>query len=300
MEACQMSQALSILHDLRIEYHKQLQQVVWRYVGDNKPSNSDKDSDVSVRIGRGMLEEAGEPGLSIAGQTAGKNFTDITLIFLQQAFYKLNHIRPGQWIFSVSQANIGIAAFYQYEHLATLQHFLNSLQETDVDGNMKDLRAAFVKDYLITPDIVICRDPLNDEDINKHERLIELGDHIATHTPLRAANNSTRILHASVSCKWTIRSDRAQNSRTEALNLVRNRKGHVPHIVVITGEPLPTRLASIALGTGDIDCVYHMALFELEAAVRKSKEESQGDMLDTLVRGRRLRDISDLPFDLMV
>lgn len=31
--------------------------------------------------------------------------------------------------------------------------------------------------------------------------------------------------HASISAKFTMRSDRAQNSRTEALNLIRNRKG---------------------------------------------------------------------------
>lgn len=46
-------------------------------------------------------------------------------------------------------------------------------------------------------------------------------------------------------------------------NLIRNRKGNLPHIVVVTGEPMPARIASLALGTGDIDCVYHFALYEL-------------------------------------
>lgn len=49
------------------------------------------------------------------------------------------------------------------------------------------------------------------------------------------------ILRASVSAKYTMRSDRAQNSRTEALNLIYNRKGHLPHIVVATAEPMPNR-----------------------------------------------------------
>ena len=31
----------------------------------------------------------------------------------------------------------------------------------------------------------------------------------------------------------------------------------------MTAEPAPSRLAAIALGTGDIDCVYHFALPEL-------------------------------------
>ena len=123
-------------------------------------------------------------------------------------------------------------------------------------------------------------------------------DETATHTPLRRVNSQADILHASVSCKWTIRSDRSQNARTEGLNLVRNRKGRTPHIVVVVGEPLPGRIASLAYGTGDIDCIYHFALRELVDTATGS--DSDSDLLDTLVSGRRLRDISDLPFDLAV
>ena len=80
--------------------------------------------------------------------------------------------------------------------------------------------------------------------------------------------------------------------------MVRNRKGKTPHIVVVVGEPLPSRIASLAYGTGDIDCVYHFALRELMAAA--SGNDSDSDLLTTLVSGRRLRDISDLPFDLSI
>ena len=108
------------------------------------------------------------------------------------------------------------------------------------------------------------------------------------------------ILHASISCKWTMRSDRAQNIRTEGLNLIRNRKGQTPHIAAVTAEPLPTRLASLALGTGDLDCVYHFALPELRQAVEKVGGEDQLEMLLGMISGKRLRDISDLPFDLAI
>ena len=107
-------------------------------------------------------------------------------------------------------------------------------------------------------------------------------------------------MHASISCKWTIRSDRSQNTRTEALNLIRNRKGRLPHIVAVTAEPLPTRLAALALGTGDLDCVYHFALHELQDSIKEINNEDQLDMLMMLIDGRRLRDISDLPFDLAI
>lgn len=63
-------------------------------------------------------------------------------------------------------------------------------------------------------------------------------------------------------------------------------------------EPLPGRLASIAMETGDVDCTYHGALYELRDAANESPFEDQAELLDDLIEGRRLRDISDLPLDL--
>jgi hypothetical protein len=63
---------------------------------------------------------------------------------------------------------------------------------------------------------------------------------------------------------------------------------------------LPTRIASVALGTGDLDCVYHMALNELQQTVKDIDDETLSETLNLLVEGKRLRDISDLPFDLAI
>ncbi|MFR3275895.1 MAG: NgoMIV family type II restriction endonuclease [Sutterella wadsworthensis] len=58
----------------------------------------------------------------------------------------------------------------------------------------------------------------------------------------------------------------------------------------------------LALGTGDIDCMYHFALYELVDAVREYGEangrEDIIEQLETLIAGKRLKDISDLPLDL--
>ena len=167
-----------------------------------------------------------------------------------------------------------------------------------------DVKAALGGDYLVSPDIIIARRPITEKEINKEKKLLDIKDkNVAALTPIIKSNqgeDSTPILHASISCKWTMRSDRAQNTRTEALNLIRNRKGHSPHIVAVTIEPLPTRIASIAMGTGDIDCTYHSALYELVEAADESGLEDQADMLRMLIDGKRLRDISDLPFDLAI
>jgi hypothetical protein len=142
------------------------------------------------------------------------------------------------------------------------------------------------------------RIPETDDRINAISELVD--DESVTYASLRSKNESGLLLHASISCKWTIRSDRSQNCRTEALNLIRNRKGKLPHIIVVTAEPLPSRIASIALGTGDIDRVYHFALYELMAAVREANLGDSSEMLRIMVDGKRLRDISDLPLDLAI
>lgn len=63
---------------------------------------------------------------------------------------------------------------------------------------------------------------------------------------------------------------------------------------------MPSRLASLALGTGDIDCLYHFALYELVESVKNIGAEDSMELLDILIKGKRLKDISDLPLDLTV
>ena len=84
----------------------------------------------------------------------------------------------------------------------------------------------------------------------------------------------------------------------DMMDLFKWPKGRVPHIAIVTGEPLPSRLASVAPGTGDIDCVYHFALQELIEAVGALGQSEASEMLALMIEGRRLRDISDLPLDL--
>lgn len=227
----------------------------------------------------------------VANQTIGNRFEQITSHFLLAVFERLHHLRPGRWLFTTDITDI--PNFDQYEHLARLETILNTNRE---------LRTFLGSDYIVKPDIVVARFPESDDTINQDEILVDATENLVQLSSLRHVNATSPrpILHASISCKWTIRSDRAQNTRTEALNLIRNRKGRVPHIVAVTAEPLPTRLATLALGTGDLDCVYHFALPELQVAVQAVSNIDQLDMLNTLVEGRRLRDISDLPFDLAI
>lgn len=227
----------------------------------------------------------------ISGQTLGKQFEILTMDFLRETFPQLQNLRPGRWtILQLGNNNkLKTSDFAQYEHLA----YLNTLTTQNAQ-----LAAALGNDYLVAPDVVVYRDLYEDDEINAAQRIVDTD--VSKMADIRKANGGKPILHASVSAKFTMRSDRAQNSRTEALNLIRNRKGHLPHIVVVTAEPMPNRLASLALGTGDIDCVYHFALYELMRAIKEVGSEDAVETLETLVQGKRLKDISDLPLDLTV
>jgi hypothetical protein len=256
-------------------------------------SNADSSNTTSKAIAKGIADllQAETIGERIAGQTSGNQFESICADFVKETFSKLGHLRPGSWdVHQVSGRNrLEIAKYEQYSHLVALDRAAK---------NDPELAAALGSDYTITPDIVVVRDTEEDSAINTPEILVD--DSVTLLANLRKSNGGLPLLHASISCKWTIRSDRAQNARSEALNLVRNRKGRLPHIVVVTAEPTPSRLASIALGTGDIDCVYHFALYELQETLKTLGMDDASDLLSVMVNGNRLKDISDLPLDLAI
>lgn len=256
-------------------------------------TNADASAEASVKVANALALELGvnKTGPRLAGQVAGARFEQAVETFLQATFPRLDHLRPGTW--EIGRLGLGgrrgIANYEQYSHL----EFLEKAARKD-----PALAAALGRDYQIGPDTVIFRRPEPDSVLNGPVEVV--GPGIAELTSLRSAVSTTPILHACVSCKWTMRSDRAQNVRTEALNLIRNRKGKLPHIVAVTAEPLVGRIASLALGTGDIDCVYHAALPELKRAIAAVQFADSQELLETMVQGKRLRDIADLPLDLTI
>jgi hypothetical protein len=252
------------------------------------PSIADSSNRKSVMLATKLLEKIGAARTRIkaAGQQSGDEFEDAVVQFLQATFPMLPHLRPGRW--TVEKGGGEISRFEQLSHLAELGRFVQDHPE---------IKASMPGDYLIMPDVIVGRLPEPDDLINRTQAVADKNS--ALLTPLREHNNNQPLLHATISCKWTIRSDRVQNTRTEAQNLIRNRKGRVPHIVAVTAEPLPSRLGAIALGTADLDCVYHFALPELREAHSELGYDDD-DLLTTLVNGKRLRDIGDLPLDLAI
>lgn len=289
----------ALIAKARFHFHKNLFEtktlaLTKEGVASNADTSSRSSKAISKRIIEILVREQHHEVASvnkISGQTLGKQFEVLTTEFLRETFPYLQNLRPGDWsILQLGNNNkLHTSDFAQYEHLAMLE---------SLTSKNKDLAAALGNDYLVAPDVVIYRALYKDREINEEQCIVDRDTGMMA--DLRYAEGKKPVLHASISAKFTMRSDRAQNSRTEALNLIRNRKGHLPHIVVVTAEPMPTRIASLALGTGDIDCVYHFALYELIRAVKEVGTDDAKDMMKTLVEGKRLKDISDLPLDLAV
>jgi hypothetical protein len=283
----------SYIGEARRSFHAALLAQVLRANESGIPSNADGSNATSVAVAQGILNRLGAEaiGARLAGQMSGNKFEAIVCKFIHETFLRMGHLRPGKWAVTqiTGRERSVIARYEQYAHLIAL----DKAARKD-----PDLAASLGNDYTITPDIVVVRGLETDDSINAVESLVHAG--VSKYASLRETNGGLPILHASISCKWTIRSDRVQNARSEALNLIRNRKGRLPHIVVVTGEPLPSRLSAIALGTGDIDCVYHFALPELLASVAELNLHDTLESLNVMIQGKRLRDISDLPLDLAV
>lgn len=257
---------------------------------DGVPSLADRGNRASVAIAQHLCRQLGELRVAIKqpGQGQGKIFEKAVEAFVSSVFGELRHLRPGRWL-GTEEKGFLLSDFEQYEHLQRLSELAEKHPE---------LASILGNDYVIKPDLILARLPESDAAINAHKVLV--GDGLASESALRESNNVRPILHASISCKWTLRSDRAQNARSEALNLIRNRRGRAPHIVIVTAEPTPSRLASLALGTGDLDCVYHIALYELRNSLLELAYEDALDTFDRMVEGKRLKDVSDLPLDLAV
>jgi NgoMIV restriction enzyme len=229
----------------------------WKASGKNKldwplvPNAADVDSAESMRIAAGVLDALGvarDMTSDVPKDPGGP---------LEQAVH--DHLasalayRDPDRIWLVGRGTV-IADFDQYAHLSEIDEL--------VRGN-PELRITIGTDYLIRPDVTVGMGAV-------------------------ATASGLPPLHAAISCKWTIRSDRVQNIRHECLQMIRHRRGRQPHLVTVTAEPLPSRLASIARGTGEVDAVYHIAYDAMAASVGANANPEQAEAWREVTGQRRV------------
>ncbi|GAB2638151.1 NgoMIV family type II restriction endonuclease [Nocardia goodfellowii] len=226
------------------------------------PNSADTDNVTSLRLAGDVLDQLGMPNPNVTGAEPVVAPDNPGSLLETQVMSDLAHQLPAldprrDWDFFRGQS---IVRFAQYQHLAGIDAAIKH------DPN---LRVTLGTDYLIKPDVLVA----------------------LRGTPTRTDH---LWLHAAVACKWTIRSDRVQNIRHENSNMIRHRRGRLPHLVTVTAEPLPTRLASIARGTGEVDATYHIAYQELHNSVATHGSLEQREAWDEVTKQGRLLDYRDL------
>jgi NgoMIV restriction enzyme len=236
----------------------------WKLSSKNKlgwplvPNCADVDNAESMRIAAGVLDVLGvsRDEPSNAPKDPGGPLEQAVCDHLGVALAARHPDRTWQ-----VGRGVVITRFDQYAHLSEVDALVRANPE---------LRITIGMDYLIRPDVTVAL----------------AGVPTASTLP---------PLHAAVSCKWTIRSDRVQNIRHECLQMIRHRRGRQPHLVTVTAEPLPSRLASIARGTGEVDAVYHIAYDAMDASVAEYANPEQADAWREVTGQRRV-----LSYELLV
>ena len=231
------------------------------------PNTVDSNNEASIKITAELFDALGvERDAKPPMSSTGSAFERAVREMLTDALPRLDADR--QW--DVRQPGGEIADYGQYRHF----HAMRQLVESDAV-----LSAGIGIDYDVKLDVAVCL-----------PRQFTAGV-----VPDENRGEQLPLLHAALSCKWTLRSDRAQNVRTEATRMIRHRTGRLPHIIVVTAEGDAARIGSIARGTGEVDTVAHVALPQLKAAMQRAGYARKADQLSNLEAQGRLIDFAHLP-----
>lgn len=216
-----------------------------------------------------------------------ERFSSLVLKFIQKAFASSILARSQKWkIVNVRDKNeINRVKLAHYERL----DYFTELAKTGTQLST----AALGNNVVLLPDILLYRNGFSDAEINAPFPVVD--GQSAKNADLRASNGNPARLQAVISTLWQM--ENTKTYRTEAVQVVQKANG-LPYFFVVTGETLPSQLASL-LWMGKMDCIYHFALPELVQVVQKAGEEDAGELLYALINEKRLKDISDLPLDLV-
>ena len=226
----------------------------WTHV----PNSADVDSAESLGIAAAALEVMGTRQFAVDLATPANPGSQLEIAVRDDVADRLTE-RASERVWSVVRGGL-ITHYAQYVHLQDIDALV--LAEPS-------LRVTLGRDYIIRPDVTV----------GLVSRVLDAG---------------VPFLHAAISCKWSIRSDRVQNIRHECTQMIRHRRGRLPHLMTVTAEPLPSRLVSIARGTGEVDAVYHVAFAAMEEAVAGVANVEQRAAWDEAVGQGRLKPYSEL------
>ncbi|MEU1779726.1 NgoMIV family type II restriction endonuclease [Streptomyces abikoensis] len=275
-----------------------------------KPNTSDANDKQSIDLGDvffsvlGIPTGTGEPSTPI-GQLMADEVTADLQKYLKVEAPHLSVIPEKPF-----------TGFEQYGHLTAVRALRGDMSR-DVMGAVNAMRIG--SSTIVTEDdardaLFAHLDRIQDEiekagarqrdllDLLGEESLLKLDITVSRESSSPAApEGGLPHLVAGLSLKWTLRTDRAQDCRSQGSKLAALRRGRMPHFAAVTMELRPAMLALLGRGSGDLDCVYHLNLPALSDAIdeycsgsaRRARLEIR-DKFRRLRDQRRLRDYDEL------
>lgn len=273
-----------------------------RYRKNGKPNTSDASNALSVEIGEALfailgVERTTEP---VDDEPTGGVFARRVVDDLIQ---QVGHIGDLEVV-----PERRLNGFEQYRHVGVLQelrrgrsvgfnrawnrladYVRRTASATDLERVESLIAEVEVESELQTARLKALVDELGDESLLGLDVTVSRIDE-ARPLPL---------LEVGLSLKWSLRTDRAQDCRSQGAKMSALRRGRMPHFAAMTMEPRPYMLNLLGGGSGDVDCVYHLDLPSLTRAVEEvyvgSPQRLKGrDMFRRLVDQRRLKDYDEL------
>lgn len=253
------------------------------------PSTSDSNDVGSVEWGHALFDELHVP----AGTPELPKIGDV----VEEAV--VNHLVPIRPDLLIRRGRPAVD-FDQYRHLGVSSKFakaykgdLSALQQAieQAEGVPK---SAELRAVIRTMKRAAKLAAADDDRVQELIRMLPEESLLKLDIAVTAPSTAQRLL-VGISSKWSLRTDRAQDCIAQGGKLVNLRRGHMPHYAVLTMEPRPSMLRLLAYGSGSLDCVYHLALDELQqaasalAAKRNKPEWPPRMLLERMVLQGRIR-----------
>lgn len=275
-----------------------------RYRSHGKPNTSDKHDKASVVLGQALFEVLG-----VAAEARGDEPTGSPLA--ERVAEDLAKQLQGSGLTVMPEGRL--PQFQQYRHIDAPDD-LRAIAEPSkaYKAAWKGLRTTVEANIQRPPAqkrraekwLDACESALAADTAARQVALREIGSESLLKLDVTVANalpTAYPELRIGLSLKWSLRTDRAQDCRSQGAKLSSLRRGRMPHFAAVTMEPRPYMLNLIAGGSGDVDCVYHLDLPALGQAVRdvygpKNDKKSRATLgeFERLVEQGRLRDYDEL------
>lgn len=276
---------------------------------EGRPNTSDANDTQSIELGKIFFDVMGIPSDSTpppkVGNLMGQLMTADLEVFFQVEAPELR-VQPEKPFprfeqFSHLNATKELGGNMAREVILAITELRKFSTQHDLDENIREGLETHLKN--ISNEVQMAEerrrgllDILGEESLLKLDITVskEIANTVRPEIPLQH-------LVAGFSLKWTLRTDRAQDCRSQGAKMAALRRGRMPHFATVTMEPRPSMLALLGRGSGDVDCVYHLHLPALYEAIddycsgtqRKSRMGIR-DNFRRLYDQRRIRDYDEL------